>query len=566
MSLLTDALHDGEDEVLPTLKDVGELDTIDSDQYVPLEFESPVELLEFFDKNIASGAIILHEWQKWVLNFLVTTPKTREVPLKLNIAAANGSGKDAYVNAVFAVYQILCRVRSRTIITSASKLQLSKQTIAYITTLVGSINRKLIEMGVAEKDVIKKTVHPIIQFTCSLTGSEIVAFTTDEPGRAEGWHPFPDYPNGELIFIVNEAKTVPDYIYEAFNRCKYCCIISISSPGQTSGKFYQDCCRAVRYPETFKEGEVYMRQVTSYDCSHIPKSRIEQEKNDWGENSFLFRSCHLAEFTTLNVEVCIKSTEYEKCMKSDVKKIDMGVGRHAGVDLAFGGGDAITIYVFDDNLYLGYDEFYSDDADHLFSELPKRFEKWKLTHKSIINIDDGNLGKLVISKLSNAGWSVNNICNQSAAYNKVKYLNRGAELYFNVADMIKSCLLAGLPTRDTNPKLFNQITNRYYDESGHQGRKALESKAKHRGRTGESPDHADGFVLAWAGWNVEDLQKGTKGAVVRGASVPSINQVAQLPQYTYRFDNMFSRQRRENRGSSFNPHNLLRGLYGGKRY
>jgi hypothetical protein len=255
---------------------------------------------------------------------------------------------------------------------------------------------------------------------------------------------------------------------------------------------------------------------------------------------------------------------YDKCQAAKVEKLDLQLGIHAGVDLAFGGGDSITIYVFDENIYKGYEEFYSDDADHLFDELPKRFERNNLKKSSVINIDDGNLGKLVISKLRNLGWNVNNICNQSAAINKVKFLNRGAELYFNVADMMKSGLLGGLPSRATHPKLYNQITNRYYDESGHQGRKALEPKKKHRGRTGESPDHADGFVLAWAGYTVDDLQKakGTGTTVGGTRGIPSVNGIAQIPQYTYRVDNLFSKGREATK--SFNPHNILRSLYGGK--
>jgi len=130
--------------------------------------------------------------------------------------------------------------------------------------------------------------------------------------------------------------------------------------------------------------------------------------------------------------------------------------------------------------------------------------------------------------------------------------------------MLKACVLGGLPSQTTHPKLYKQITNRYYDDSGHQGRKALEPKKKHRGRTGESPDHADGFVLVWAGYTVEDLQKGTKtGTVVAGGALPSVNGIAQLPQYTYRFDNLFSKRREESK--SFNPHNILRSLYGKSR-
>jgi hypothetical protein len=533
----------------------------DPGQYTPLDFTSPAEFLEFFDVNISSGFIKLHEWQEWGLNFFANTPKSKEEPLRFNIAASNGSGKDAYLNAVIAVYQLVCKVRSRTIITSASKVQLKQQTNAYISNLIVAVNNKLITLGIAEKPVIKTVNYPMIHHTCSLTGSEIVCFTTDDAGRAEGWHPFPDHPNGEVVLIVNEAKSVPDFIFEAFGRCKYSCLLSISSPGQTSGKFYRDCGKAIQYPEPYKVGQIYMRRITSYDCSHIAKSRIEQDREDWGESSFLFRSCHLAEFTTLNVEVVIPANAYDKCCLQTPLRLDLGLGIHAGTDLAFGGGDAITIYAFDENYFKGYDEFYCDDADKLFEELAERWTKLGLTKKSYINVDDGNMGKLVISKMRNLGWNLTNICNQSPAVNKAKFTNRGAEMYFNVGDIIKAGLIGNLPTKESNAKLYRQLTNRYYDESGSQGRKGLESKAKHRGRTGESPDHSDAFVLAWAGYSLEDLASKKNSGAVSTQSV-NVNLIAQIPQGTFKFDDLFKRNHKKDDSKAFNPYRILRGIYG----
>jgi len=533
----------------------------DPGQYTPLELESPVELFEMFDLLVKSGQVKLHEWQSWALDFFAHAHKTKENPVRFNVAAANGSGKDAYINAGIAVFQLLCKVRSRTVITSASKVQLKAQTNAAISILVSAINRWFIETGRAEKPIIKAVSFPLIQYTCHLTGSEIVLFTTDDAGRAEGWHPFPDHPNGEVVLIVNEAKSVPDFIFAAFGRCKYSCLLSISSPGQTSGKFYRDCGKAIQYPEPYKVGQIYMRRITSYDCSHIAKSRIEQDREDWGESSFLFRSCHLAEFTTLNVEVVIPANAYDKCCTQTPLRLDLGLGIHAGTDLAFGGGDAITIYAFDENYFKGYDEFYCDDADKLFEELAERWTKLGLTKKSYINVDDGNMGKLVISKMRNLGWNLTNICNQSPAVNKAKFTNRGAEMYFNVGDIIKAGLIGNLPTKDANAKLYRQLTNRYYDESGSQGRKGLESKAKHRGRTGESPDHSDAFVLAWAGYGLEDLASKKNSGTVSTQSV-NVNLIAQIPQGTFKFDDLFKRNHKDNDSKAFNPYRILRGIYG----
>ena len=44
------------------------------------------------------------------------------------------------------------------------------------------------------------------------------AFTTDEPGRAEG---HPAAPEGPLLIIADEAKSIPPEIFDAIDRCSF---------------------------------------------------------------------------------------------------------------------------------------------------------------------------------------------------------------------------------------------------------------------------------------------------------------------------------------------------------
>ena len=46
---------------------------------------------------------------------------------------------------------------------------------------------------------------------------------------AEGYHE--KAPDGPLLMIVNEAKSVDDGIFDAFNRCSYNLLLEISTGG-----------------------------------------------------------------------------------------------------------------------------------------------------------------------------------------------------------------------------------------------------------------------------------------------------------------------------------------------
>jgi len=132
-------------------------------------------------------------------------------------------------------------------------------------------------------------------------------------------------------------------------------------------------------------------------------------------------------------------------------------------------------------------------------------------------------------------------------------------MYFNVGDMIKAGLIGNLPPKNQNEKLYRQLTNRYYNESGSQGRKGLETKALHRGRTGESPDHSDAFALAWAGYSLEDLASKKDSSKPSTQSV-NVNVIAQIPAGSFKFDDLFKRNHKPNDSKSFNPYRILRGV------
>ena len=491
-------------------------------KYTPLPFQNHAELIAAFHPSILNGDIGLYNWQVEEAMFLVQSNFTKEYPLRHILAACNGSGKDAYIIAPFAVFMACCRIRSRTIITSSSFQQLQSQTENYIRNLCQSINDKF-----GSKIFIIKQMH----IACTITGSEIKMFSTDEPGRAEGYHPFPDYPKGELTIIVNEGKTVEDGIYEALERCTFNRWIIVSSPGKTSGRMYNDYRRAVTYPEKYEIGKLYARKVTAYECPHISPARIHSEKATYGENHPWFRSARLAEFTTLDESVMISKEAVQKCIHFPPEHIAFGL--RAGLDLAVG-GDENAFYVFDGNKFKGKEVFRATEATVTVGVLIEMFTKYGFTTKTCKNIfaDHGGIGAVYASVFREKGWDLSWVLNQSRPLVPSGiYGNRGAELWSSLKRLIEECMII-LP--DDDIKLHSQLCSRYYKQHSTQGKIILEAKRDARAHGHGSPDRADSVVLAFTGVTVDDLRdlvmdaagKPKKASQVKG--LPTVRQVINI--------------------------------------
>jgi hypothetical protein len=183
-------------------------------RYIAHQIDTPADLLLAHRPDLQ-----LYKWQAETLFQLagytdindLDLPKTRptdKMPLYYNLVAANGSGKDQVVISAFAVWFCLSKVRSRCVITSSSYEQLKDQTYKYIKNICEEIN---VSYG--------RKVFEIVEFliTCNDTGSEIKCFVTDDPGKAEGRHPF-DEAGAEMAVIINEAKSITDEMFQAFSR------------------------------------------------------------------------------------------------------------------------------------------------------------------------------------------------------------------------------------------------------------------------------------------------------------------------------------------------------------
>lgn len=454
------------------------------DQYQKLDYPDPASVVEFFDDSVNQGFVTLYPWQVEIAEFLGSQKATAQHPCKYCLIASNGSGKDLFVIAPFAIWFCLCKIKSRVIITSSSGVQLTAQTEAYVKSLAEKVNKYF---G-AEVFIIRQRY-----LKCRLSGSEIRMFATDEAGKAEGYHPIE--PNREMAIIVNEAKTVSEAIHSALRRCTgYNYWLEISSAGQLKGFLYRAFCT---WPNT--------KVISSYDCLHVSRDEIEKDKQDLGENSALFRSIHLGLFTNIGGEVIISSELVDKLLLTPPIINHSIEGTRVGIDLA-AGGDENVIVIFKDNRF--YKEYFFREVDTtITAEEIDRILKKEGISKSHEHIyaDDGGIGHATIDMLNNKEdkkWNIKRIRNEWAAINKKNYGNRGAENWYRIARLIEEKIIDLTGISD---KLKEQLTSRRYKKTETGGRIFLQSKKEAKAEGYPSPDRADALILALTGISIGDI-------------------------------------------------------------
>ena len=443
----------------------------------PVKFESPVELLAFYDDDMNNGQIKLHNWQIDRMKVFGRNRKNSADIIKAALCSANGVGKSQFVLAPCACWMAITHVESLTVITTASGEQLDTQDQRYIRRLgekINSVHRE--DLG--GMDVFKLNYR---QFFNNVTGSFIDMFATDEPKKAEGRHPI--RPNAEFAIIVDEAKTVSDDIFGALDRCtgftrKYL----ISSPGDSSGYFYDIMIMS--------DSGFDKRTVTAFECSHLNKDDIAWKIRKYGLNHPLIRSSIFAEFVHIGGAVVISRELLKKCQALLTRTIHFGPIR-AGFDIS-AGGDEQVISIWHGNEMLAQICWNITDTIELVYKAIEVFKEWKIDARNIY-ADDGGLGRAVIDNFREKGWNFNRINNQSRAYDYMHYANRGAELYWNFRRFVEEKQVKIID----DGILFNQLTTRQTRQQQATGKILLESKAEAKKHGRPSPDRADACVLAW---------------------------------------------------------------------
>ena len=368
----------------------------------------------------------LYPWQDKALASLENTSGRQ----KISVVTPNGSGKSERIVAGAALWWMAVHPRGKVVITTKDGRQLSEQIYPALTK-----HRDKFEGW-------SWVTSPHIKVTTP-TGGSINAFTTDDPGRAEGWHKEDD-DYGPLLIIVDEAKSVPEPIFDAFERCTYNAIMYVSSPGPMLGRFYDAF--------TKNRDQFLTVQAGLKDCPHIPKEKVDDIIKTYGEEHPFTRSSVYGEFMDVDDanKYIIPLSSLQRCLQNPPQF--RGGTKFAFCDFAAGGDENVIAYRNGNKVTI---EAAWRDANKLASvgRFIQHFRKLELKPEEVYG---DAAAKDMCDMLAEAGWNIKRINFGQPASQSEIFLSWGAEAWLNFGTMVTMTMFREIHQRSPHqPQLGN---------------------------------------------------------------------------------------------------------------
>lgn len=379
----------------------------------------------------------LYGWQERVL-LPFSEPGSRVAAV-----TCNESGKTSVCIAGLVMWHLETFRDSLTVTTSATYRQIVSQLYpalrSYASRCGGSV------------EVQKDSAY------CSSTGSRLLSFTTDDPGRAEGYHEplrtLPLFSDGEnplavigvsasewsgvesertsLLMILDEAKTIGQGVFDAVERCHPTRLLVMSSPGVMSGPFF-DCFHAHR-------SRYVTVKATWRDCPHLVDNdarcaELLEQRRVLGEKSSLVLSMQDAEFMSQGESRVFDMEKVEQSMCGLLPVWGQGdVG--ASLDVSIGGDESV-LYYRNGNEIVHVKSWHTPDDELLVRDVIRELERLRLRADQVV-ADDGGLGAVILNSFQRKGWGLNRLRGENKARNPKWYANVRAEMYFSLSDRIR---------------------------------------------------------------------------------------------------------------------------------
>jgi hypothetical protein len=411
-------------------------------------FNYPPKIVDPVTFAVSYLGLELYAWQAIVLEAI-----GQGLPVAL--AAANGSGKTRYIVAPAILWLLYHFPRAIIPVTSGSWTQLEQQ----LWPCLLEHRPKFPQWNWLGMRIVTPE------------GGRAFLFSTNEPGRAEGYHGTETEP---CLFIIDEAKSVDDQIFTASDRCTAQYRLICSSCGPAFGRFYR-CHHELA-------SEYFTKRVKSEECPHLA-DKFERDKRIYLPDDPDFRSMHFSEFMDEDGPGSIISqTALRRCL--DVNIVHQPAARAAFCDFA-AGGDENVIALADGNRVSLIRCWRDTDPIRACKDFIAEFQRLRLVPSEIYG-DEGGMGAVMISYLAELGWRISGVNNGDKAIDEEHFANRGSEIWYSSAKRIIKCEVI-LPD---DALFFRQATTRRRDYDAKM-RLLAEPKEKMFSHGVKSPDRAD---------------------------------------------------------------------------
>ncbi len=426
----------------------------------------------------AFGIGALYDWQVNCINDVLAG---KQVVLR----AANGSGKTSCLVVPLGLH-LMCQYPGiRIASTSGSWLQIQAQLFPNLRARVAQLPEW--------KCTADRLTAPAIDVGDGVSVQSVwEPFSVTDPGRAEGYHPLRigKY-TCPVAFIMDEAKTISQGVFEAMERCTRNFTLVCSSPGEDYGAFY-DCFD--KYAEAWTKYVITWKMCPHLYEDPIKRKAIEREIKMRGESDPLIQSKYYGNWMCTSGYFVFPDTDkIRDAMKGTASK--WGTDRRGAVDTS-DGGDEQVFGVREGNTMLAMKSYHEKNILRLAKLLVADFKQWGLMGEQItVDNGSGGGGKGLTDILAQYGYTgITRYQNAAAPRDKTVYGNRYTEDCFEHLSYPLDKLNL-IP----DDKLERQMrTRKFVLPTDDSNRRRLEPKEAIRNSGRESPDRLDCVIMLYA--------------------------------------------------------------------
>lgn len=442
------------------------------------------------DEKIARALANPANFGEMVLGFTFSAKQREALELCLppgafvSLACCNGGGKTSRVLVTLVLWHMFLFPAGKVKVTSGSYPQIEDQIWPQI-------------IAHKEKFPLWKWFEtPYIDIPSNIGGGFFRGFTTNHPGRAEGDHE--DGPDKPLLFIVDEAKTAPEWLKKVLvGRVRATRTVLMSSHGFAEGWFYET--------QAFGGDRWKKVQINWDDCPWITKEEKENVTQEFAGQPEFINSVAGFDFMPLVQDAIINGKALDECIANPPPANKNGE-RHLFCDFAWSGsGDQNVLALREGNVITIEKKFHCGhliaSAKHQTPGIVEQFiaEFLRLgLQPNQISGDEGGGGKLIMDELDSRGWILNRVNNGATASDSEHYVSVGAEIWYEAGKHITNKTYV-LP-RDMTFRAQALSRKRKKNDKG---KLAVETKEEMRMRGVSSPDAADavfGAMMPSHGW------------------------------------------------------------------
>jgi phage terminase large subunit len=325
---------------------------------------------------------------------------------------------------------------------------------------------------------------------------------------ATGDTSFQGFHGGHVLIIVDEATGVDASIFEAIEGIAaggQTHILLLGNPTVTSGPFYDaftrnraawHCITIDAFDTPNLEGLTVEqllalpdRELDQNPRPYLTTRRWVKERyaawwNGSPENSPLWQSRVRAEFPSQSENALISLAWLESATRERQGEVE---ACYAGIDVAGPGSDETVACIVSNGAILETKAWSQPDPRGPVVEFLNR---WR-DRLRLVRVDEGGIGWGMMLYIRDQKFPTEGINFGSSAREPERFINRKAELYWELRERFRTGSISGL----TDAEMTAQLASIRYELDG-AGRVMVESKESMRKRGVHSPDRVESLILA----------------------------------------------------------------------